>query len=204
MIPIIILSIVGLAIVLAKFWTFWRFRTQSDNLWKRLSLLLQEGNVASALRVSQEHNSSLGRLYEEAILHRHQERGALTQRLERAGGDVVAGLEAYMGALATIVGVEPMLGFLGTIIGLIQAFMQWETMGDQITINALAGGIYQAMITTAAGLSVAIPYYLIHNHFVSRVGTLTRLLEERTEAFVDTLSAATSAKEVKEPVRHAL
>lgn len=204
MFPILALSVIGLAIVLSKFWTFWRFRIQADNLWKRLSPLAQEGNLTSALRVTREHNSSLGRLFEEAILHRHQERGDLTRRLERAGGDVVAGLEAYMGALATIVGVEPMLGFLGTIIGLIQAFMQWETMGDQITINALAGGIYQAMITTAAGLSVAIPYYLIHNHLVSRVGALTRLMEERTEMFVDTLTEAASVTDIKEPVRHAL
>ena len=204
MIPILALSVIALAIVLAKFWTFWRFRVQADNLWRRVSLLVQEGNLTSALRISQEQNSPLGRLFEEAIVHRHQERGDLTHRLERAGGDVIAGLEAYLGALATIIGVEPMLGFLGTIIGLIQAFMQWETMGDQITINALAGGIYQAMITTAAGLSVAIPYYLIHNHLVSRVGALTRLMEERTEAFVDTLTETALMQDVKEPVRHAL
>jgi len=204
MIPILALSVIGLAIVLAKFWTFWRFRTQADNLWKNVSLFVQEGNFASALRVSRENNSALGRLFEEAVVHRHQERKDLTRRLERAGGDVVAGLEAYMSALATIVGVEPMLGFLGTIIGLIQAFMQWETMGDQITINALAGGIYQAMITTAAGLSVAIPYYLIHNHLVSRVGALTRLMEERTEALVDRITEVASITETKEQVRHAL
>lgn len=201
MIPIIILSVIGLAIVLAKFWTLWRFRIQADKLWERLSTLVQDGNLSSALRISQEHSSALGRLFEAAILHRHQERVDLMHRLERLGGDVVAGLEAYLGALATIVGVEPMLGFLGTIIGLIQAFMQWETLGDKVTINALASGIYQAMITTAAGLSVAIPYYLIHNHLVTRVGVLTRLTEERAEEFVDML---TKTATVKEPTRHAL
>lgn len=201
MIPIILLSVVALAIVLTKFWTLWRFRTQADTLWQRLSPLVREGHFSSALRLSQDHNSALGRLFETAILYRHQERTELTQRLERAGGEVVARLEAHLGALATITGVEPMLGFLGTIIGLIQAFMQWETMGDTITINALAGGIYQAMITTAAGLSVAIPYYLIHNHLVSRVGALTRLTEERTEEFVDMLAETAT---VKEPTRHAL
>ena len=75
MFPILALSVIGLAIVLSKFWTFWRFRIQADNLWKRLSPLAQEGNLTSALRVTREHNSSLGRLFEEAILHRHQERG---------------------------------------------------------------------------------------------------------------------------------
>lgn len=201
MIPIIILSVVALAIVLAKFWELWRFHTQSDKLWQRVSTLVQDGNLAAALRASQDHNSALGRLFEAAIVYRHQERTDLTHRLERMGGEVVAGLESYMGALATIIGVEPMLGFLGTIIGLIQAFMQWESMGDKITINALAGGIYQAMITTAAGLIIAIPYYLIHNHLVTRVGRLTRLTEERAEEFIDLLA---ETKAVKEPTRHAL
>jgi biopolymer transport protein ExbB len=201
MIPIIILSVVALAIILTKFWTLWRFRSRADTLWQRLSPLVQEGHLSSALRLSQEQNSALGRLFETAIIHRHQERTELTHRLERSGGEVVAGLESHLGALATIIGVEPMLGFLGTIVGLIQAFMQWESMGDTITINALAGGIYQAMITTAAGLSIAIPYYLIHNHLVTRVGALTRLTEERAEEFVDMLSEAAT---VKEPTRHAL
>jgi biopolymer transport protein ExbB len=74
-------------------------------------------------------------------------------------------------------------------------------MGERITINALAGGIYQAMITTAAGLVVAIPYYLIYNHLVTRVGTLTRLTEEYAEEFVDLLTEASTAKE---PTCHAL
>jgi biopolymer transport protein ExbB len=202
MIPIIILSVIALAIVLTKFWTLWRFRIQVNTLWQRLSPLVREGHLSSALRVCQEYNSALGRLFETAIIYRHQERTDLLHRLERLGGEVVAGLESHLGALATITGVEPMLGFLGTIIGLIQAFMQWETMGDTITINALAGGIYQAMITTAAGLSIAIPYYLIHNHLVTRVGTLTRLTEERAEEFIDMLSEM--AETVKEPTRHAL
>lgn len=124
----------------------------------------------------------------------------MTRRLERLGGDVIAELESYMSALASIIGVAPMIGFLGTIIGLIKAFMNWETIGDRITINVLAGGIYEAMITTAAGLMVAIPYYLIYNHLTGKIANLTRLTEEHTEEFVD-LIAETN---VKEPVRHAL
>ncbi len=201
MIPIIILSVVALAIILAKFWELWRFRVQLDKLWQRLATLVQDGNLSSALRVAQNHNSALGRLFETAIAYRGHERTEVTRRLERLGGEVVAGLESYMGALATIIGVEPMLGFLGTIVGLIQAFMQWESLGDKITINVLAGGIYQAMITTAAGLIIAIPYYLIHNHLVTRIGSLTRLTEERAEEFVDLLSETTP---LKEPTRHAL
>ena len=200
MIPIIVLSIVALAIILAKFWELWRFRTQLSKFSQRLYFLVQEGNLPGALHICREQNSPLGRMFEAAILYRSQERAELTRRLERLGGDVVAGLESYMGALATVIGVEPMLGFLGTIVGLIKAFMNWETMGEGITINLLAGGIYEAMITTAAGLIVAIPYYLIYNHLVTRVNTLTRLTEERADEFVDLLAEVN----IKEPVRHAL
>jgi biopolymer transport protein ExbB len=199
--PILILSVVALAIILAKFWELWRFRVQLDKLSQRLTDLVQDGNLSSALRISQEHNSALGRLFESAIVYRKHERSDLTRRLERLGGDVIASLESYMSALATVIGVEPMLGFLGTIIGLIQAFMNWESLGEKITINVLAGGIYQAMITTAAGLSIAIPYYLIYNHLVTRVGRLSRLTEERAEEFVDLLTETTT---IKEPARHAL
>jgi biopolymer transport protein ExbB len=199
--PILILSVVALAVILSKFWELWRFRSQLSKLSQRLTELVQDGNLSSALRASREHDSVLGRLFEAALLHRHEDRGDLTRRLERLGGEVIASLESYMSALATIIGVEPMLGFLGTIVGLIQAFMNWESMGERITINALAGGIYQAMITTAAGLIVAIPYYLIYNHLVTRVGTLTRFTEECTEEFVDLL---TEMATTKEPIRHAL
>jgi len=200
MIPIIILSIVALTIILAKWWELWRFRARLNKLTTKLYALMQEGNISGALQASREEETSLGRVFESAVMHRTQERIDLTRRLERLGADVVADLESYMNALASIIGVEPMLGFLGTIVGLIKAFMNWETMGDRITINVLAGGIYQAMITTAAGLIVAIPYYLIYNHLVGKIGHLTRLTEERTEEFVDLVTQTN----VKEPIRHAL
>ncbi|MGH7963342.1 MAG: MotA/TolQ/ExbB proton channel family protein [Candidatus Binatia bacterium] len=200
MIPIIALSVLALAIILAKFWELWRFRAQLERFSRNLSTLIRDGNLSSALHLCQDRNTSLSRLFEAAILYRAQERTELTRRLERLGGDVIADLESYMSMLATIIGVAPMLGFLGTIIGLIKAFMSWETMGENITINLLAGGIYEAMITTAAGLSVAIPYYLIYNHLASRVKDLTRLTEERTEELVDLLGEV----QLKEPARHAL
>lgn len=200
MVLIVALSVIALTLILTKFWEFWRFRVQLAKLTQRLYAQVQDGNLSIALRICREYPTSLGRLFETAILHRAQERAELTRRLERLGGDVVAELESYMSTLATLIGIAPMLGFLGTIIGLIKAFMNWETMGEGITINVLAGGIYEAMITTAAGLSVAIPYYLIYNHLVTRVKVLTRLTEERTEEFVDLLTE----EPPKESVRHAL
>jgi biopolymer transport protein ExbB len=187
---IAVLSIVAFAVVLAKFWSLWRFRNHLSTLNQRIEPQLAEGNISIALDVCREYTSPLSRLFETAIVYREHGPSELTRRLERLGGDVVAGLESYLSVLAAVVGVAPMLGFLGTIIGLIRAFMSWEAMGEQITITILAGGIYEAMITTAAGLSVTIPYYLIYNHLTTRVRYLTRVTEEHTETLVDMLTQA--------------
>jgi biopolymer transport protein ExbB len=200
MLIIIALSVIGFTIVLAKFWSLWRFRAHLDKLGRRVQPQIIDGNVSIALNVCREDQSPVSRLFEAAILYRRQERSELTRRLERLGGDVVASLESYLGVLAAIVGVAPMLGFLGTIIGLIRAFRSWEAMGDQITINMSAGGIFEAMLTTAGGLSVTIPYYLIYNHLTTRVKNLTRLTEEHTETLVDLLIEP----EVQEPIRDAV
>jgi biopolymer transport protein ExbB len=200
MIPIMAPSVVALTIILAKLWELWRFRMRLNKLSHKLYTFMQEGNLSAALLSCRDDSTPLGRLFESALVHRSQERADLTRRLERLGGEVVADLESYMPALATVIGVEPMLGFLGTIVGLIKAFMAWERMGEQITINILAGGIYEAMITTAAGLIIAIPYYLLYNHLVTRIGALTRQTEERTEEFVDLLTVTN----LREPLRHAL
>jgi biopolymer transport protein ExbB len=200
MLIIIALSIIAFTIALAKFWSLWHFRAHLEKLGQRIQPQLIDGNVSIALNVCREYTSPVSRLFEAAILYRRQERSELTRRLERLGGDVVAGLESYLGVLAAIIGVAPMLGFLGTIIGLIRAFRSWEAMGDQITINMLSGGIYEAMLTTAAGLSVTIPYYLIYSHLTTRAKNLTRLTEEHTETLVDLLIEP----EIQEPVRDAV
>ncbi len=93
----------------------------------------------------------------------------LEKILEQAGNNQIQRLEKYLGFLATIVTIEPLLGFLGTITGLIRAFMSWEHAGANITVNSLAGGIYEAMITTAAGLIIAIPLLSFYNYFINRI-----------------------------------
>jgi biopolymer transport protein ExbB len=100
---------------------------------------------------------------------RRAEAHEVEKALERAGNREVNRLEKYIGGLISIIGIEPLLGFLGTITGLIRAFMAWERAGSEITVSQLAGGIYEAMITTAAGLMIAVPYYLICNYIISRI-----------------------------------
>lgn len=100
------------------------------------------------------------------------------------GAKTVTYFESTLNTLGALVTVLPMLGFLGTILGLIMSFEHWEQMGAQVSIHALAGGIYQAMITTAAGLIAAIPYHFLHHHFLNETNRQAlRLSQETTHLF---------------------
>ena len=100
------------------------------------------------------------------------------------GAKTVGHLENSLNTLAALITVLPMLGFLGTIFGLITSFENWEQMGSQVSISTLAGGIYQAMITTAAGLIAAIPYHLLHHYFLNQTNReALKLSQETTTLF---------------------
>jgi biopolymer transport protein ExbB len=169
MIPIILLSIVGLALILERFWTLWRIRLDIPKFTQEIFLYLERGHFQRALERCEKVRHPIGDVFKLGILNRALKRDEIEKMMEREGDEQVQYLERYLGALLIIVGVEPMLGFLGTIVGLIQAFMTWEQLGSNITVSALAAGIYQAMITTAAGLSVAIPCFVIYHLFVGKI-----------------------------------
>lgn len=169
MIPIILGSVVAFAIVLERLWTLWRIRLNLPRFAHKTFDLLQKGQFQKALEHCSRVRHPIGDMFRIGILHRHLSRQEVEAMMEREGDEQIQYLERYMSALLIIVGVEPMMGFLGTIIGLIQAFMTWEQMGANITVNALAAGIYQAMITTAAGLSVAIPGFIFYHLIMGKI-----------------------------------
>ncbi len=169
MIPIILLSIVGLALILERFWTLWRIRLDIPKFTQEIFLYLERGHFQRALERCEKVRHPIADVFNLGILNRALKRDEIEKMMEREGDEQVQYLEQYLGALLIIVGVEPMLGFLGTIVGLIQAFMTWEQLGSNITVSALAAGIYQAMITTAAGLIVAIPCFVIYHLLVGKI-----------------------------------
>jgi len=169
MIPIIALSVVALAIVLDRLWALARIRQNLPQFAEEILLLAQRGQYQKALLRCREVKHPLARVLALGITERSRPRADLERIMEREGEEQVERLERNLGALIVIIGVEPMLGFLGTIIGLIKAFMSWEQLGSNVTVNSLASGIYQAMITTAAGLIVAIPYFICYHLFVGRI-----------------------------------
>lgn len=169
MVPIILGSIIALAIILERFWILWRIRLNFQQFSQEIFLFLERGHFQKALERCEKVKHPIADVFKLGILNRTLNRKELEGILEREGDEQIQYLERYLGALLIIVGVEPMLGFLGTIIGLIKAFMTWEQMGANITVSGLAAGIYQAMITTAAGLIVAIPAFIFYHLIVGKI-----------------------------------
>ncbi|NWF92567.1 MAG: MotA/TolQ/ExbB proton channel family protein [Syntrophaceae bacterium] len=169
MVPIILGSIIALAIILERFWTLWRIRLDIGQFSQEVFLSLERGQFQKALERCERVRHPIADVFKLGILNRTLGRKEIESIMEREGEEQIQYLERYLGALLIIIGVEPMLGFLGTIVGLIRAFMAWEQLGSNITVSALAAGIYQAMITTAAGLSVAIPAYIFYHLIVNKI-----------------------------------
>ncbi|MFA5144511.1 MAG: MotA/TolQ/ExbB proton channel family protein [Candidatus Omnitrophota bacterium] len=168
--PIAAGSVIGFTIVIFKFWGFRQLKLNAFEFVQDILRDLKAGKVNNALELCNKYNHNpLAAVFKIGIERRNLPLGRLEKILEQAGNNQVQKMEKYLGVLVSIIGIEPLLGFLGTITGLIRAFMSWEKAGADITVNALAGGIYEAMITTAAGLIVAIPLYLCYNYFISRI-----------------------------------
>ena len=169
MIPIILGSIVALAIILERAWKLWKIRLNIAQFAQEIFLLIERGQLQKAVERCGKVKHPIAEVFKLGIVNRQQRREDLEAMMEREGEEQVQYLEQYLGALLIIIGIEPMLGFLGTITGLIRAFMTWEHLGANITVSALAAGIYEAMITTAAGLIVAIPFYIVYHLIVGKI-----------------------------------
>ena len=189
MIPIILGSVVALALILERTWTLWRIRLNYSRFAEEIFFYLEKGQYQKALERCEKMKHPMGDIFKLGILNRSLKREALESVLENEGNEQVQGLERYLGALMIIVGIEPMLGFLGTITGLIKAFMNWEQMGANITVNLLAGGIYEAMITTAAGLIVAIPGYIVYHLIVNKIKGHAQEMTYYGNELIDLLSS---------------
>ncbi len=188
MIPIILGSIIALAIILERIWTLWRIRLNIPQFAHEIFLYLERGQFQKALERCAKVRHPIADVFKLGILNRELRKEEVESMMEREGDEQIQYLERYLGALIIIIGVEPMLGFLGTIIGLIRAFMAWEHLGPNITVSALAAGIYQAMITTAAGLSVAIPSYIIYHLIVGKIKSHAQEISYYGNELIDILA----------------
>lgn len=191
MIPIIIGSILGLAIIIDKLWMLFRMRMDTEAFAETVIEKVRQdkfNEAAGLCDASRNARHPLAVVLKAGIERRGRPVHEIEKALERVGNSEVHKAERYIGGLISVIGIEPLLGFLGTITGLIRAFMAWEKAGPDITVSMLAGGIYEAMITTAAGLLIAVPYYLICNFIISRLKYLSSELSDKSMRLIEVLA----------------
>jgi biopolymer transport protein ExbB len=194
MIPIILGSIIGLAIILEKLWNLNHLKIDTAAFAEEVFANVRANKIQKAVWLC-DHNIEhpLASVLKVGIERRASNPDRLEKIMEHVGNMQVQKLEKRLGGLASIISIEPLMGFLGTITGLIKAFMSWEASGANVTVSILALGIYEAMITTAAGLIVAIPYYLCYNYFISRIKYISAETNEYSTQFVEMLAEAKGA-----------
>lgn len=177
MVPIIACSIVALGIILERMWALQKKRVIPKHLvaqvwhWEKNQQLDRER--IQTIRAG----SPLGRVLAAGIAARDKEREVMRENIEETGRHVVHELERYLNTLGTIAAITPLLGLLGTVIGMIKVFANLTTHGVG-NIPSLAGGISEALITTAAGLVVAIPTLMFYRYYRGRVDELVVYMEE--------------------------
>lgn len=152
------------------------------NVWKQLKSGELDAQRLKALR----HGSPLGAILAAGLANRSQGRDVMKESIQEAAGHVVHDLERYLNTLGTVAAVAPLLGLLGTVVGMIRVFTEITVQGTG-NANALAGGISEALITTAAGLVVAIPALVMHRYFTGKIDTIVVGLEQVSIKLVDAL-----------------
>jgi biopolymer transport protein ExbB len=188
MIPIFILSLIAVYIFFERLHLL-RQTTKTDaNFMDRIRDYIHEGKVDSAIKLCQSTNKPVSRMIEKGINRLGRPLQDVNTAIENVGNLEVASLEKGVALLSTSAGAAPMLGFLGTVTGMVRAFYDMANAGNNIDIQLLSNGIYQAMITTVAGLIVGIMAYLAYNYIVSRISTVVNKLEASTMEFMDLLN----------------
>ena len=186
--PILLSSVLALAIFLERGIRFAVLRRRGGTLAREVADRLAVRDEAGALQAARESRSPLGRVLAAAMEVMHQDRETLETVMVHATEAEVRGLSRYLQALATIGNIAPLLGLLGTVIGMIKAFMVIQQMGGKVNAAVLAGGIWEAMLTTAMGLAVALPALLAHSYLTGQVDRYEARLQDGAVVFLKSLN----------------
>lgn len=185
--PIFLCSIVALAIIIERYFVLRQASVNVPRFMIQVREHMKRGDVVEAVNYCSEINSPISNIVRKGLTKYHFGTERVKESIESAGKQEIYKLEKGMSILATISGVAPLLGFLGTVTGMISAFIKVETLGGNASPSDLAGGIWEALVTTAFGLTVGIFAYLFYNYFITRVTKLVSEMEVTSTDFIDLL-----------------
>ncbi len=185
--PILLCSILGLAIILERLYFFTKARTDTQRLMGDLLRVLQDQGFEAAQRFLHSQRGPIAAVLHSGLLRAKKGPDAVEKAIQTAASIETAFLERGLIWLATVANIAPLLGFLGTVSGMIHAF-EAIAAAEEVSAKLVATGIYEALITTAAGLMVAIPVQTAHNYFVSRIDKFVIDMEESSAELIDALT----------------
>jgi len=191
--PLALCLIIGIIVIIWKFFDLLAKGSKTKKILTEVDELLAQRRLKDALEVCRSSDAPAARILF-AGLERHSEgTERVMKAIENQGLIELSKLEKGLVILATLTNVAPLLGFLGTVIGMIIAFQSIEMAGE-VEATLVAGGIKVALLTTAAGLVIAIPVSIAHNYFVSRIDSLVIDMEESAQKMIDALHAMETSK----------
>ena len=186
--PILVCSVLALAIIVERCWSLRRSVVAPKDLMSHIQGMTLGDRLTNEQIDAVRETSALGQILAAGLSRQTQQAFLIKDAIEEAGGHVVHELERYLNALGTIAATTPLLGLLGTVIGMIKVFSAITAVGVGDP-QVLAGGISEALITTAAGLSVGIPSLMFHRYFLGKVNELTVAVEQDALRFMEVLQS---------------
>jgi biopolymer transport protein ExbB len=196
MFPIMLTSVIALAITIERFITLRRASVDAREFMDTMRTVLRQNRIQEAIEICDENKSPVARIVKAGLLKSNRPKEDIREAIEDAAHLEVPRLERYMSALATCATVAPLLGLLGTVQGMMKALARIQELQGQVNPSDLAEGILNALITTAAGLTVAIPTLVVYNYFVSRVDNLVLEMEVSSSELVDLLTKGRDEYEI--------
>ncbi|MDY6972671.1 MAG: MotA/TolQ/ExbB proton channel family protein [Thermodesulfobacteriota bacterium] len=185
-----ICSVISLMIILERIWRFWKGKAENPQVTKRVEALLKGKSLKEALRLAEDKRGPMTDVMAAGIRQFEIEPDIenIEKAIERTGSKKLQGLEVNLNILNTIGNISPLLGLLGTVTGMVRCFMQIEKLGGRVDVSQLASGIWEAMLTTAFGLTIAIPCLLFYSYFMGKVDQLEIMIKEVSEDLISILS----------------
>ncbi|PJK10974.1 biopolymer transporter ExbB [Lysobacteraceae bacterium NML08-0793] len=188
MIPLVLLTLVAVAIIAERFWTLRRSEVLPQGLGEEVRNWAKRGNMEQQHIESLRTTSPLGELLAAALDARNLPREIIRERVEDTGRRIVHRMEKYLNTLGSIASAGPLLGLFGTVVGMIQMFL---VIGDHGVgdVNQLAGGIGKALVCAATGMIVAIPALMFHRYFKGRINGYIVEMEHEAAQLLDVLGS---------------
>ena len=187
MYPLVVLLVLGIAIAIERMINLTRAGIDANSFFQNLEDALRSGGPDEAARICSETRGPVASVIHAGLLRMHRGIDHVEKAIDNAGAVEMACLERGMVWLSTVANLAPMIGFLGTVSGMISAFQAIERAGD-VEPSMVAGGISEALITTASGLIVGIIIQFLHNFFASRIDRIIADMQEHTAGFIDLLA----------------